>query len=208
MLTPMMQYIGLNKDLPDFHVGTTIPEPLLNILVAHLFRQRPKMVVELGSGLSTLMMGKCLKIIGSGQLLSLEQCQKVHSKHQELVNQLGLASFVEVAHAPLEDLVLNGNTYPWYALDPLLSVNTVDLVLVDGPLGVSQDNARYPAVPVLIDKLSAWGVIFMDDAARANEQGVIAAWQEEFKELRVDYLPQGRGIAVLRRRRTVEAVDS
>ncbi|MGI9528709.1 MAG: hypothetical protein ACR2NG_03285 [Acidimicrobiia bacterium] len=52
-------------------------------------------------------------------------------------------------------------------------------MIVDGPPGTTGPLARYPAVPILFDRLSPSALIFLDDAYREDEQESVRRWLDE-----------------------------
>ncbi|MES9855801.1 MAG: hypothetical protein ABW166_04240 [Sedimenticola sp.] len=44
------------------------------------------------------------------------------------------------------------------------------MLVIDGPSGFIQKHSRYPALPLLFDKLSNNGMVFLDDAARPRRE--------------------------------------
>ena len=48
------------------------------------------------------------------------------------------------------------------------------MLIVDGPAETTEPLIRYPAVPVLYDRLSDDAVILLDDADRTEEERIVA----------------------------------
>ena len=61
--------------------------------------------------------------------------------------------------------------------------------------------SRYPALPLLQAYFSDEVIILLDDAARADEQSIIAMWTREFPGFEYEYIPAEKGAAILRRTR-------
>ena len=82
--------------------------------------------------------------------------------------------------APLVDVTLpDGSTSPWYDLAKLPDIGEIDVLLVDGPIGAIAEQARYPAFPLLADRLADGGLVVLDDTNRPEEQEVVRRWLEE-----------------------------
>ena len=81
----------------------------------------------------------------------------------------------------------------------LADLTEVGLLLVDGPPKATGPRPRYPAVPLLADRLSATCTILVDDVARAEDREVTDAWQVTLPDFTYDVLPLRRGAAVLHR---------
>lgn len=54
----------------------------------------------------------------------------------------------------------------------------VDVLIVDGPPGLTGDWARYPAYPLLREKLRPGAIVLIDDAQRTDERSIVEAWLE------------------------------
>ena len=70
------------------------------------------------------------------------------------------------------------------------------MLVIDGPPGFIQKNARYPALPLLFDKLSEDCVIFLDDAARHDEKEIVDLWLNEHPELEHRFFDTERGCSI------------
>jgi hypothetical protein len=71
------------------------------------------------------------------------------------------------------------------------------MLVIDGPSGFIQKNSRYPALPLLYSRLSDGCRVFLDDAARPEEQEIVSLWQTRFPNLEVETVAASRGCAVL-----------
>jgi predicted O-methyltransferase YrrM len=175
---------------PDFGV----------LLIAEILKKKPRVVLELGSGVSTLLIAYCLENIGHGRVVSfdheLNYCEK--SRHKIRDHKLG--NIAEVVHAPLKEIQLNEGSWDWYdtaCIDPDIKI---DLLVIDGPPGQIQDISRYPALPLLHAYFSDDIVILLDDVARTDEKTIVKMWTREFPEFEHEYIHAEKGAAVLRRR--------
>src|SRR5690606_41495145 len=77
-------------------------------------------------------------------------------------------------------------------------LHDLDLLCIAGPPTTTQLLARYPALPLLIDRLSPDAVIVLDDADRVMETRAVRRWLAEFPGLRADRLLTKRGCVILR----------
>jgi Methyltransferase domain len=155
------------------------PPGLLNVYTL-VQRHRPDLVVELGSGTSTVWIAYALAASRCGQVISIEHSERFAERtraalraHQEV------SKHVEIRHAPLTRIRIGHEEYRWYEPDRLTDLSGIDLLVVDGPPGDTCPQARYPAVPMLLDRLSDNAVIVLDDASREHEQMIVARWLEE-----------------------------
>jgi len=157
------------------------PTDLLELL--HLIRVRqPRLVVELGSGTSSVWIGYALEESG-GRLISLDHDPEYAQKTRALLTAHGLAGVAEVRHAALSPLTIEDKTYQWYDVAELADLRGIDLLLVDGPPEATGPDARFPALHVLEPKLAGTATIVFDDAHRHDEQAALVRWTETFAGL-------------------------
>jgi predicted O-methyltransferase YrrM len=165
--------------------GWAASPDLLLILAQRVLDRRPRLVVELGSGVSTLALGYALQKSGGGRLVSVEHEEAYAQRTQERVRRHGLEAIVTVVLCPLSRRKVDGDSYLWYDLAGLQFDGKIDLLLVDGPPGKLQPWSRYPALPVLQPHLAADASIVLDDACREEERAIVAAWQKRYSDWRV-----------------------
>ncbi len=168
----------------------------LALAVDAMLRTRPAVVVECGSGASTVVLAQVLKRGGwGGRLHGLDHAPEFAAATRAELARFGLGDEARVLDAPLTGHALAGAVYPWYSLDGL--PDRIDFLVIDGPPGRIGRHARYPALPLLAGRLSAGAPILLDDAARPDEREVIARWQAEFPGLSVEQMECERGCVVL-----------
>lgn len=159
---------------------------------------RPAIAVELGSGASTVVLGRVLQQLGGGHLYSLDHDARFAAQTRRLVDDHGLRDYVTVLHAPLSPSDQGAASPPWYALDDL-PLGDIDLLIVDGPPETVAPLARYPAGPRLLPRLAPGGVVLVDDSLRADEREMVRRWQAEFPDLEVAERPSRKGCTILSR---------
>jgi hypothetical protein len=93
---------------------------------------------------------------------------------------------------------INGAKWLWYDLSKVEIPEAIDLLIVDGPPGTTQKLARYPAVPMLHEKLNKDAFILLDDGARPDERQIVEQWTEEFKMSHSEYLPLEKGAYLIK----------
>lgn len=150
------------------------------ILVREALLRRPKAILELGSGVSTLLLGQVLRDLGGGHLLSIDHDPVWAERTRRQVAFLGLDAYITVVDAPLKTVDVDGQSYDWYDIprDALDALGAVDLLFVDGPPPARHQalGARYPAIPLLGARLSPDVLVFVDDAGRPAETAMVAQW--------------------------------
>lgn len=181
-LEQLMARYAPSAPLPPM-AGWALSPTALQWLTDRIERDRPSLVVECGSGTSTLWMSLALRRVGSGRLLALEHSEEYTQKTRLLLERHGLSDWAEVRHAPLVPTDTPRGTFSWYSLEPS-TLSGIGLLLVDGPPGATGPHARYPALPVLAGSLAADATIVLDDADRSDEREIITYWCSEDNRLR------------------------
>lgn len=177
---------------PEWSAGADF----LQIIVDYCLKARPSLVLECGSGLSTLMLARCCQMNGEGRVVSLEDGEEYAANTRAYIDHYGLGRYASVIHAPLQKTVLDDVEYVWYATHEIPD-EPIDMLVVDGPSGFIQKNSRYPALPLLYPRLSDSCIVFLDDAARPDEQAIVALWQAGYPDMGQDYLETARGCSIL-----------
>ena len=141
-------------------------------------------IIECGSGISTILVGRLLRDRRRGSLHSLEHDPDWVTLGRSQLTAEGLNAYVSIIEAPLEPNPKAAQGCPWYAQSSLaeLPENGVDLLLVDGPPAPAGnlERSRYPALPVLAPRLAPNARVILDDVERAGEAWALQRWQEEF----------------------------
>jgi predicted O-methyltransferase YrrM len=166
---------------------------LLRELASVVMTRRPAVIVETGSGTSTVIIAACLERLGAGHLWSLEHLASYASATRELLASRGLAQRATVVDAPLVDVRVGDGTWSWYDLEGLPATGPIELLFVDGPPGDTGPLARYPALPVLLDRLAPGATIIVDDGSRPDEREMVARWCAEVPGLTQRSLHLQRG---------------
>lgn len=195
-LLALERLLDLPQALPAMRGWAGSPDFLLK--VAQTARAlRPGTVLECSSGVSTLVLARCLQLQGHGHVYSLEHEAEYAAKTRCLLEEHGLTSFATVVHAPL---VQRDGFSPWYDESKLPStLPPVDLLVIDGPPAALAEQARYPALPRLIDRLAPSVTVMLDDAGRPDELALVKRWIQQWPAFKSDYLPMEKGLAVLHR---------
>ncbi len=155
--------------LPRFN-GWMIPDDALE-LVCDLIRERkPELIVEAGSGRSTVVVADVLSRIGDGMIVSLEHQPDFALATRGWLAENSLQEFADVRYAPLVD--------GWYDLHALDGIDNIDMLIVDGPPGHLSEHARQPALELLIQRIAPGAVVLLDDTHRPQEREIIAAWRK------------------------------
>jgi len=182
--------------LPQTRGWAASPD-LLREIAGTVIRERPRVVVETGSGASTIAIAACLHRNGSGHLWSLEHLPDHAAAARQALATHGLTEWVTIVDAPLVDMRLAAGEWPWYDTSAFTPDGPIDLLLVDGPPAATAAMARYPALPVLGSRLAQGAVVILDDVIRSDEREMVVTWQRERPGLQARYLPLEKGAYVL-----------
>lgn len=190
--------LALALPLPPLRGWAGSPDFLLALARVVLLR-RPATIVECSSGASTVVVARCCQLLGAGHVYSLENSGEYAAKTRRMLVEQGLESWATVIEAPLVEHELSGERFPWYELDGL-APERIDLLVVDGPPAALKSLARYPAGPLLLPRLTAEGVVMLDDADRPDEQEIVKRWCAANPDLVAESQPAEKGLVVLSRR--------
>lgn len=152
------------------------PDFLLK-LVELIVSESPKYIVELGSGVSSVVLGAAMKKFSQGKVDSFDHEQSFTFKSKRLLEINELSDIVNITYSPLTVQNFQDTEWQWYDESRIKEIeNGIDLLVVDGPPRFLQDRSRFLALPILFDKLSTNSTIVLDDANRENEKQVVEDW--------------------------------
>lgn len=178
--------------------GWAASADLLRFLYDQVAVEGRNRILECGSGVSTVLMGYALQRRGEGKVVALEHLEQFAEQTRQLAAAHGLDDFVEVRHAPLTTMTVEGEEWPWYDVSEV-PAGPFDLLVVDGPPAGVRDHARFPAVPVLHDRLADSALVVLDDHNRPEEKAVGERWQQAFPDFTAQRLKHEKGTLTLRR---------
>ncbi|KQW53551.1 hypothetical protein ASC77_04565 [Nocardioides sp. Root1257] len=190
--------IDIEHALPASRGWPASPDLLL-LLVDLVDRHRPRLVVECGSGLSTLCLALAMRRFGiEGKVIALEHLEEYAEQTRELLRRHGVDDLAEVRTAPLQRLAVGGLSVEWYARDAWQDLAGVDLLFVDGPPSAASPHARYPAVPLFAERLTPGAHVVLDDFQRPEERDVVKRWRRELGDrITLERVPLEKGAALL-----------
>jgi predicted O-methyltransferase YrrM len=162
--------------------GWAASPDVVRLLVDVIRAGTTRLVVECGSGSSSVWLGLALKRFGGGRLVALEHDEEFCATSRAMVAAYGLDDIVEVRHAPLTAWDGGPETQPWYDLSAVEELKDIDLLLVDGPPEATGPQARYPAGPVLFPRCKSGCTVLLDDAGRPDEQVLSDRWCQAFPD--------------------------
>ncbi len=180
--------------------GWAASPDLLVVLVDLVISERPSLVVECGSGASTLWLALAMRRFKiDGRIIALDHDPVFGGKTREFLARHDVRDLAEVRDAPLESFSLDGETYSWYARRAWEDLTGIDLLFVDGPPAATGHQARYPALPLLSGSLSRAATVVLDDLVVPDMQKVLRLWLDAYPDFGSEVLPLEKQAAVLRR---------
>lgn len=175
----------LSRSLASVELGQwTLCAAALDYLEEQVKRLKPRVILELGSGVSTVCLARYLQEVhgdsNSARLFSIEQNADFSEETRQKLSSLGLDRNVRLIHAPLTRQVILGQSTTCYSLPPGYLVEALggarpEFVLIDGP---ASDQGRYGVLPLLRPVLSRRTAILLDDALRDDELRDAAVWSK------------------------------
>ena len=137
--------------------------------------KREHIVLELGGGASSLILGRRMRAADEGALVAVESDAGAAQRLERWSREEMLP--IEVVHAPI---VERPGTTPWYelaAIERALGDERPSVLVVDGPVGFLAPRARMPALE-LLPRLAEHAAVLLDDTDRADEQALLVAMRE------------------------------
>jgi predicted O-methyltransferase YrrM len=199
-LEQLYRHIQPVEPFPSTRSYRGSPDFLLEIY-QRITRHRPRVVVEGSSGLSTVVCGYALQRLGQGEVIALEHEARFTEDTRQMVARHGLSGVARVCHAPIVRHDIRGQSWLWYDFKGADLPDEIDLIVIDGPPSDLQKKARYPALPLLIDRLKVGGLLLLDDAARGGERRAVEDWQAQFPNIAVEQVPLEKGLVVVTKTR-------
>lgn len=193
-LVTLYRLIDNQPALPSTRRWAASPDFILH-LFHHIKRYAPRVIVECGGGTSTVAMAYALSGRENAHIYCIENHPRFASELELELKEKGLSDRVTVIVAPLTDRRYPDfpNAFHWYDLSGVSLPDDIDMLVVDGPFGLLNEFARYPAGPELLPRLSAQAHVFIDDAGRPDEASLGRLWRALYPDLGVRELRAEKG---------------
>jgi predicted O-methyltransferase YrrM len=185
----LLRLLDLSAPIPATRSWAASPDVLLTLL-QFAKQSNPKTILDLGSGMSTLVLAKSAP---AAKVISIDNSAEFAQKTQEMLSLHGVSN-AEVRVAPL---TAHTSGVDWYDLSKIADLSDIDLLFIDGPPGSKNDRARHPALAECLLKLSHRAIIVIDDAARDGEKDLAQEFAKALPSHRLEFLPHEKGTAVL-----------
>lgn len=170
--------------------GWAASADFLVLLAEHVLRERPAVVVEFGSGMTTLVIQRCLQLVGSGKLLTYENEPFFARVVEARAEKLGLVTDIHCVGLQEHPGEYHGR---WYAADA--PATPIDLLVIDGPTNSIHPQTRGGAARYF-KHLAPGGFLFLDDARRPGEVQVVKDWKQKNPEIQFNFIDLEKGAVV------------
>jgi hypothetical protein len=153
----------------------------LNFVDDRIRRLRPNGILELGSGVSTVVIAACMSEIHGDHIprvFSIDESETYLHETAHMLNAAGFSGSARLACRKVRDQRICGHRAPCYDLDDRFLQTfldgTPDLLVVDGPSGGGL--VRFGTLPLVFDHIASPCTFFLDDALRTEEIHVASLW--------------------------------
>lgn len=201
---------ALIGDIPAPLHGWPISPDFALQLVRLIRDNRYDLIVEFGSGTSTLLSLRALEQFGlhsdrqdasPQRMITFEHLDVYHQKTSKLVDACMNRAALDLRLSPLEPWADASGSFSYYAGTAAIAeaIRTISaaaekplnlLVVIDGPPGATCHWARYPAVPIVLDAASGMDLsvdFLLDDMIRTDEKEMALAWEQQLRSFGLRY---------------------
>lgn len=185
---------GFTHALPPSRSWAASPDLVLEV-VTLVNTRKPQLIVELGSGLSTLWIARMLKENGGGKFVSIDHDPHFAAQTRQRLEAQELSEFVDLRVGELESQTWNEGLQNWYPTSLVTDLHEIDFLLVDGPPRNDSGTYRWPAMWELEGRMSEHATVVLDDVIRDEESDLAKAWAVRGGyELDIRFLEKRAGI--------------
>jgi precorrin-6B methylase 2 len=174
------EVVASDASLPSLGGQAVTARSILDVADEIRRAEGPVTIVDLGSGSSTVLDALVLQSTGrGGHVFALEADPATAAETRAALALHGVRNIATVVDAPLTQVKLpDGTASPWYAMNQLTGISEIDILFVDGPEGTAAGLARFPAFPLLAERLKPGALVVLDDTNRADEKAIVRLWKE------------------------------
>jgi predicted O-methyltransferase YrrM len=191
--------VDVKAAVPPMRLWAVSPDALV-LLVQEMLVVRPKLIVECGSGVSTLWLALAAKQHGlDTRIVALDHEEEYAGKTNRMLRLHGVDDVASARLAPLVDVPSGDDKQPWYDPSVLTDLQDIGVLFVDGPPATTAPLSRLPAIPQLWDRLAPTASVVVDDFIREDEQIIVDRWVEAHPELSREHYDTEKGTEILRR---------
>jgi predicted O-methyltransferase YrrM len=186
----LLHLLKLDAPIPLTRGWAASPDVLLT-LVENARNHEVRTIVDLGSGVSTLVLAKSAP---HARVISIDNSPEYAAKTRQLLDNHKVTN-VDLRVAPL---TTHASGAPWYDTSAITNLAEIDLLFIDGPPATEDGQARHPALVELIKKLSSKAIVVLDDAGRDGEKELAQKFATAMPNHVLVFLSHEKGTAVIR----------
>tara|TARA_B100002003_G_C14014569_1_gene489451 strand:+ start:178 stop:993 length:816 start_codon:yes stop_codon:yes gene_type:complete len=184
--------LNLNHPLPPFDEWHASPV-FLHHIVSLINEVKPRLIIEAGSGNSTLVSASFLKFHKFGQLITLEHDKYYAKRTQDLILLNDLDAVAKVEYSPITNQHIDNHLYQWYDISVLNNVELIDMMIIDGPPKMLVDDYLYPVLPLFYSRLNDKSAILIYNGKRKTVERTINLWKIKYNDITAKYIDMNRG---------------
>ena len=173
-------------DFPIFPDGFAGNASLLYFIFKFLYREKPKSVLEIGSGQSSLLTSRYIKSNSEANVTILEENEDWYKRVDSMISN---GDNVRLIHSPLESVKVKRRKKMWYSTKIFDTEDAkYDLIIIDGPVGTYRLSRAGICnhLPKIIDKGNF--VIIFDDSTRKGEIDTIKHTKRIFRSNKIEFM--------------------
>lgn len=162
-------------------------------------REQSRRVVELGSGMSTILIAQLFREQECGHVTAVEHDKEWAERCTYYLAECGLTDYATVLYVPLQDTLIDGNGARWYDFSQVdHCLHDIDVLVVDGPPRSYGEKVRWPAWQYFRSRMASNAFIFVDDVERNSERSMVQAWTKGDLGLDAEFRTSISGYCILR----------
>ncbi len=219
IITQVNSFLNLHNyfihgSTPISQGGYPVSSDVALFLVDHLRDNNFDLILEFGSGVSTLMISKVINEEET-KFISFEHHNGYYEETKKMLALDGVLNKCNLQYSPLEDVKYDGENYLYYSCSNALkklSKNTKNnkiLFFIDGPPESTCKNARMPIIKYIFKYFIDRDITFiLDDFNRPGEKKIIEDFTEGLSSRGIPFsarkIETERGLCVLKINNTNE----
>lgn len=176
----------------------------LRLLADIVAETRPRLVLELGCGSSTVVLARqCAGLGGEARVVSVEERPLFAARTSRVLRRHDLHDRVSFVVSPVVRTSIgrwSGFCYEMAeaGIASAMAGSRAELVLIDGPMSAwtMRGDCRYGTLPLIRRWLADGAIVLVDDANRRQERGIIERWTAERLFQPVRSYPVGDGLCL------------
>jgi predicted O-methyltransferase YrrM len=152
-----------------------------------ILKEKPRVILEIGSGLSTVVASYAAQKNGFGQVVSWDVVEPRASRVRELLDLHDQTSRAKVVNLSPFDKQDTSDEILWNDGHP---PEKIDFLIVDATSDSSKNPEHMKAVETVKPMLAIGCTIFIHDSFEARDREAVAEWMSEIRELSLVHTKQ------------------